>query len=353
MRDAVTDALLDSQTVTGFQGGQYWRWRVSGHVKLKAVSVTGVNAVVSGLFFDTGSSNPPPAVTLTAPLEGASYPAPATIGLAANATDGDGINRVEFYQALGQGQPTLIGQPVTTSPYQLTWNNVAAGSYTLTAKAYDALGASTVSAPVHVTVSTPGGGTSAAFIGTDATTQGSWRGVYGADGYHVINDTVSYPAYATVTPSGQAAWTWASSTSDGRALQKAAGADRIAATWYGGVFSIDVNVTDGGTHQVAVYAVDWDGGGRSETIEMRDAATNGVLDTRTLSGFGGGRYLLWNVSGHVVIRVTNLTGPNAVVAGLFFGGGGSTGGGASAAFIGTDTTTQGSWRGCTGRMAIT
>jgi hypothetical protein len=172
--------------------------------------------------------------------------------------------------------------------------------------------------------------------------------VYGADGYNVINDTVSYPAYATVTPSGQAAWTWASSTSDGRALQKAAGTDRIAATWYGGVFSIDVNVTDGGTHQVAVYAVDWDGGGRSETIEMRDAATNGVLDTRTLSGFGGGRYLLWNVSGHVVIRVTNLTGPNAVVAGLFFGGGGSTGGGASAAFIGTDTTTQGSWRGVYG-----
>jgi hypothetical protein len=172
--------------------------------------------------------------------------------------------------------------------------------------------------------------------------------VYGADGYNVINDTVSYPAYATVTPSGQAAWTWASSTSDGRALQKAAGTDRIAATWYGGVFSIDVNVTDGGTHQVAVYAVDWDGGGRSETIEMRDAATNGVLDTRTLSGFGGGRYLLWTVSGHVVIRVTNLTGPNAVVAGLFFGGGGSTGGGSSAAFIGTDTTTQGSWRGVYG-----
>jgi len=40
------------------------------------------------------------------------------------------------------------------------------------------------------------------------------------------------------------------------------------------VFSIDVNVTDGGTHQVAVYAVDWDGGGRSETIEMRVGATD-------------------------------------------------------------------------------
>jgi hypothetical protein len=171
--------------------------------------------------------------------------------------------------------------------------------------------------------------------------------VYGTDGYHVINDTVSYPAYATVTPSGQAAWTWASSTSDGRALQKAVGPDRIAATWYGGVFSIDVNVTDGGTHQVAVYAVDWDGGGRSETIEMRDAVTNGVLDTRTLSGFGGGQYLRWNVSGHVVIRVTNVTGPNAVLSGVFFGSGGSSSG-ASATFIGTDTTTQGNWRGVYG-----
>ena len=52
----------------------------------------------------------------------------------------------------------------------------------------------TLSAPVNVTVSSGG----ATFLGTDTTTQGNWRGVYGGDGYNVINDTVSYPPYALV-----------------------------------------------------------------------------------------------------------------------------------------------------------
>jgi hypothetical protein len=41
---------------------------------------------------------------------------------------------------------------------------------------------------------------SAAFVGTDAATQGSWKGVYGSDGYNVVNDAISYPAYAQVAP---------------------------------------------------------------------------------------------------------------------------------------------------------
>jgi Carboxypeptidase regulatory-like domain/Bacterial Ig domain len=318
IRDGATNGVLDSRTLSGFGSGRYLIWNVSGHVVVRVTNVAGVNAVLSGLFFDTGSSNPPPGVALTAPLEGASYTAPATIGLAANATDSDGINRVEFYQALGQGQPTLIGQPVTTSPYQLTWTNVAAGSYTLTAKAYDTLGASTVSAPVHVTVSTPGGGTTAAFVGTDTTTQGNWRGVYGADGYNVVNDTVSYPAYATVTPTGQAAWTWAASTSDVRALQKAAGTDRIAATWYGSLFSLDVNIVDGAQHDLALYVLDWDNAGRIETIEVRDAVSGSLLDSRTAASFTGGQYYRWRITGHVIVSVRLVNGVNAVLSGVFF-----------------------------------
>src|SRR5437764_764307 len=52
---------------------------------------------------------------------------------------------------------------------------------------------------------------SALFIKSDATTQGNWKGVYGADGYSVIGDTDSFPGYASVGITGQAEFTWASS----------------------------------------------------------------------------------------------------------------------------------------------
>ena len=84
-----------------------------------------------------------------------------------------------------------------------------------------------------------------------------------------------------------------------------------------GTMTIDINLTDGRAHRLSLYAVDWDRLGRSERIELVDPANGAVLDARTLSGFGEGAYLTWQVQGHVQIRVTNLGGVNAVVSGLF------------------------------------
>jgi hypothetical protein len=169
---------------------------------------------------------------------------------------------------------------------------------------------------------TSGGPGTASFIKSDITTSGYWKGVYGADGYTVINDLASYPAYVAVTPAGNSSYTWAFSTSDPRALEKASSlTDRIAACWYSGAsFTIDLAFNDSNTHQVALYLVDWDifGGGRTQRVDMLDG--NGhVLDTRAVSSFVNGQYLVWNLSGHVVVRITN-TNPlaNAVVSGLFF-----------------------------------
>ncbi|MDQ3650902.1 MAG: hypothetical protein M3458_11645, partial [Acidobacteriota bacterium] len=115
------------------------------------------------------------------------------------------------------------------------------------------------------------------------------------------------------------AWTWTASTGDARALQKAAVNDRIAATWYSSTsFTIDVNLTDGRTHQIALYCLDWDNGGRAQTIEILDAANNAVLDSRSISAFTQGQYVVWNLMGQVRIRVTRTAGPNAVVSGLLF-----------------------------------
>ncbi len=189
---------------------------------------------------------------------------------------------------------------------------------------------------------------SAAFVKTDTTTQGNWKVGYGGDGYNVIGDTTSYPSYASVTPSGQSSYVWAASTSDIRALEKAASiTDRIAATWYASSsFSMDVNLTDSNTHQVALYLLDWDNGARAETITIADASTAMVLDTRSASSFGNGEYLVWNIAGHVTITVTRTGGANAVLSGLFFGGPRAVT--SSASFVKTDTTTQGNWKGTYG-----
>ena len=101
-----------------------------------------------------GATNQLPTVSLTAPANGATYTAPATLNLAATAADSDGsIQRVEFYQG-----NTLLGT-ATTAPYTCAWSGVAAGSYVLTAKAYDNLGASSTSTSATITVNASGGGT--------------------------------------------------------------------------------------------------------------------------------------------------------------------------------------------------
>jgi len=195
-------------------------------------------------------------------------------------------------------------------------------NYTYTVVAFDAAGnVSAQSSPASAT--TPGGTppppTSAVFLSVNSTPQGTWKGQYGANGFAIVNDSTSYPAYAQVSLSNASLYTWAASTADVRALQKAlSSTDRIASTWYAGSFTLDVNLSDGNTHQVALYALDWDGNSRAETIEILDAANSTVLDTRTVSSFPSGEYLVWNLRGHVQIRITRTAGANAVVSGIFF-----------------------------------
>ena len=199
----------------------------------------------------------------------------------------------------------------------------AGTSYFFRVRATTSSGTSPYSNEASATTSATAGGTAtASFLGADAATHGSWRGVYGADGFNVFGDTVSYPAYAVVTPANKLDWSWQTSTTDPDALQKAAGTDRIASCWYSASgFSIDIRITDGLQHRLALYFLDWDFAGRSETVQCSDGDTGAVLGTQTVSGFGQGIYLTWNLSGHVRITITRNGGPNAVLSGIFFGGG--------------------------------
>jgi hypothetical protein len=141
-----------------------WPTLLGTHI-LKAVATdnAGASTTSATRTVTVGSSTPPPSnqppsVSLTAPASGASFTAPATITLSATASDtGGSITKVEFYRGT-----TLIGTD-TSSPYSISWTNVAAGSYALTAMAYDNAGARTSSSTRDITVGSASVPTTAVF----------------------------------------------------------------------------------------------------------------------------------------------------------------------------------------------
>ena len=126
--------LWDTKAV---DGGSY-------SLTAKAVDVTG-NSTISDAVTVT-VDNTPPTIAITEPTSGASLRDIVTI--AADANDNNGIARVQFFY-----DTTLIGED-TTEPYSLLWDTKAVdgGSYSLTAKAVDVTGNSTISDAVTVTV---------------------------------------------------------------------------------------------------------------------------------------------------------------------------------------------------------
>ena len=91
--------------------------------------------------------NKAPSVQMTVLVGRAVFVAPATISLAATASDRDGtIAKVEFFS----GSPSLGID--NSPPYTFEWTNVPAGSYLLTAQATDNEGAAHTSRAVNIVV---------------------------------------------------------------------------------------------------------------------------------------------------------------------------------------------------------
>lgn len=91
--------------------------------------------------------NQAPTVSITSPLNNASFVAPADIIITADASDADGlVSKVEFYNGA-----TLLGSDLT-APYSYNWIGVAAGTYNITAKATDNNGGVTTTTVVRITL---------------------------------------------------------------------------------------------------------------------------------------------------------------------------------------------------------
>jgi uncharacterized delta-60 repeat protein len=163
----------------------------------------------------------------------------------------------------------------------------------------------------------------ATFVATDTGTHGTWKGVYGSQGYLVFGDATAMPSFATISTTGKSDWIWNWSTQDAAALQRANGTDRLAACWYSASeFSINFRFSDTALHRVALYFLDWDLAGRNQNVRVYDGSTGALLDSRTLSNFGQGIYLQWDLAGSVRVAITP-NNVNGVCSGIFFGGGGT------------------------------
>jgi hypothetical protein len=312
--DASSGTLLDSRSLTGFSNGAYLVWNISGHVQFKVTRTSGPNAVVSGIFFGPGTTViSPPSITSSPSNVSVAAGQTATFTVAAS-----GSNLTYAWQSQPPGGSSFSNIAGASSPSYTTPALTTADNGTQFRCVVQNAGGLVNSSAATLTV-TSATVSSATFVSADSTTAGSWKGTYGADGWLLAGDTSSVPGYAQVSFGNQLSYVWSASTQDLRGLQKSSASDRTAAAWYGGSFTIDVNLS-AGSHPVALYVVDWDLGKRTQRIDVLDAVSGQQLDTRTVSSFTGGTYLVWNVSGHVKFAVTRTAGPNAVVSGIFFGG---------------------------------
>ena len=163
------------------------------------------------------------------------------------------------------------------------------------------------------------------FLGEDTTTKGAWKGKYGADGYVIIGAGNSLPTYAKLGYVNGAERVWVPKTMDVQALQKPTGSDRIAAQRSASLHEvIDLSITDGREHTVSLYLVDWDRAGRWAAVDVIDANTRKLFDSRNVTSFWSGQYLRYVVSGRVHFRITNVwterytASPDAGFSGIFF-----------------------------------
>ena len=146
------------------------------------VDQNNITALTGGVALPPPTNNPP-TVSIISPEDGDTFAAGSDITIDVNATDSDGnVTKVEFYQG-----STKLGE-ATSPPYSYTWNNVPTGSYSITAKATDDGGDTTISSAVNIEV----------IGGTGAVLREWWTGIAGT----AVSDLTSSPNYPG-KPSGR------------------------------------------------------------------------------------------------------------------------------------------------------
>lgn len=160
----------------------------------------------------------------------------------------------------------------------------------------------------------------ARWVRADHVTRGNWKSLYGSEGAIVVGDQSVIPSYGSISVSGKTDIFWTNSTSEVRAPMRINDTNRVAAEWQTSSYMlIDINITDAQTHQISLYAMDWPRANRGIVVEVLDGETNKTLNRQDLGNYNEGKHLVWDVKGHIKLRLrTYAASPSVTISGLFF-----------------------------------
>ncbi|EEF60252.1 Ig-like domain-containing protein [Pedosphaera parvula] len=147
----------------------YFTWSnvLAGSYTLTAIATdsAGLTATSAPVAIIVKSPPPPPPIPFLVsfwyPTNGQTFTAPATIGIHARVTDSNLVTTVQYFagsSSLGIITNTpglLLTNSTESNPFFLSWSNVAAGTYILTAVATDSAGLTATSAPISIIVKSP------------------------------------------------------------------------------------------------------------------------------------------------------------------------------------------------------
>lgn len=161
------------------------------------------------------------------------------------------------------------------------------------------------------------------FVGDDKKTSGDWYLSYGKAGYHIIGSEKKLPDYM-----GDDGYKTCSAV---YVLLKTAAKEKTAlvchmdtgkrvAAYYlnSEELMLELKFSDENGHRVSFYFLDYDKLGRAQVVEILNIKTGQVMEKKQLEDFYNGIYLTYLLKGHVVIRIRRITGPDAVLSGIFF-----------------------------------
>jgi len=183
-------------------------------------------------------------------------------------------------------------------------------------------------------------------VRTGAGPGGSWQGVFGGQGAVVVGNSTTFPSFVNAFLNGVTERILENSTTRRAALQKIAGDDRVVGYWESAssmTVRLDFQAGDD-PRRVELYFTDFDKRNRTQILEVFDTTTATALYSESISDFENGKYVVLELAGSVTLRVTRVSGPSAVLSGIFFDAPPTPAPDQPVPFAGTDGVTGGRWK---------